>query len=185
MNRHVNAIARRPAQPSPTAAPVSRDPGSRHGDRSARQGPGYSRCLGVRLDLAGLSKQVGGLTVSSLTQSDNDSLEVHFTNGSTLVVHPAGDGMAAALTKPQRSSTGAAVASAPTDRQREYLEFIKKFMHRFGVAPAESDIQRHFLVSAPSVNQMIRTLEQKGFLVRDRDWSGHAVPRSIRVLWES
>ena len=89
------------------------------------------------------------------------------------------------LSRPDFLPRQAAVASAPTDRQREYLEFIKKFMHRFGVAPAESDIQRHFLVSAPSVNQMIRTLEQKGFLVRDRDWSGHAVPRSIRVLWES
>jgi len=34
------------------------------------------------------------------------------------------------------------------------------------------------------VNQMIRTLEKKGFISRDRDWFGQTVPRSIRVLWD-
>jgi repressor LexA len=64
------------------------------------------------------------------------------------------------------------------------LEFIKRYMHRFGVSPAETDIQRHFLVSAPSVNQMIRTLERRGFISRDRHWFGQTVPRSIRVVWD-
>jgi hypothetical protein len=40
------------------------------------------------------------------------------------------------------------------------------------------------LVSAPSVNQMIRTLERRGFIARDRDWFGQTMPRSIRVLWD-
>jgi Mn-dependent DtxR family transcriptional regulator len=56
-------------------------------------------------------------------------------------------------------------------------------MDRYGGAPAEMDIQRHFLVSAPSVNQMIRALERRGFIERDRHCSGQAAPRSIRVLW--
>ena len=43
-----------------------------------------------------------------------------------------------------------------------HLDFIKKYALRFGVAPAESDIERHVLVSAPSVNQMIQTLERAG-----------------------
>jgi DNA-binding MarR family transcriptional regulator len=57
-------------------------------------------------------------------------------------------------------------------------------MHRNGISPAETDIRVHFQVSAPSVNQMIRTLERRGFITRDRDWFGQTVPRSIRVLWE-
>ena len=36
----------------------------------------------------------------------------------------------------------------PTRRQREYLEFIQKYMARHGCALSESDIQDHFMVSA-------------------------------------
>ncbi|MDX1430754.1 MAG: MarR family transcriptional regulator, partial [Rhodothermales bacterium] len=64
------------------------------------------------------------------------------------------------------------------------LNFIRRYMDRFGRSPAETDIQRHFLVSAPSVNQMVRTLERRGFIERDRDGFGQTVPRSIRVLWD-
>jgi repressor LexA len=69
-------------------------------------------------------------------------------------------------------------------RQREYLESIKKYMHRFSLALAETDVQRHFLVSAPSVNQMMRTLERRGFITRQKDRFGQTLPRSIRVLWD-
>ncbi len=65
----------------------------------------------------------------------------------------------------------------PTSRQREYLEFIKKYLLRFGISPAESDIQRHFLVSAPSVNSMMQALERYGFIIRQR-----GMPRSIRLV---
>jgi Mn-dependent DtxR family transcriptional regulator len=58
-------------------------------------------------------------------------------------------------------------------------------MGRYGVAPAEADIQRHFMVSAPSVNQMMQNLERRGFIARERDlFTGQAVPRSIRILVE-
>lgn len=73
----------------------------------------------------------------------------------------------------------------PLRGQMEYLAFIKKYISRYGISPAERNIQEHFMVSAPSVNQMIRTLERRGFIVRDRDWSGQAVPRSIRVVWDA
>ncbi|MCW5977523.1 MAG: hypothetical protein KIT09_05575 [Bryobacteraceae bacterium] len=65
----------------------------------------------------------------------------------------------------------------PSSRQREYLEFIKKYMLRFGGSPAEADIQRHFLVSAPSVNSMMQALERHGFIMRQR-----GMPRSIRLV---
>ncbi len=64
----------------------------------------------------------------------------------------------------------------PTKRQLEYLAFISKYIHRFGRAPAESDIERHFLVSAPSVNQMMQMLERRGFITRQP-----GVPRSTRI----
>jgi repressor LexA len=67
-------------------------------------------------------------------------------------------------------------AAAPTKRQLEYLLFIAKYLGRYGRAPAESDIERHFLVSAPSVNQMMQMLERRGFISRKP-----GVPRSARI----
>ena len=57
------------------------------------------------------------------------------------------------------------------------LEFIARYIRRYGISPAESDIGRHFLVSAPSVNQMVQMLERQGFIARQR-----RVPRSIRII---
>jgi len=53
---------------------------------------------------------------------------------------------------------------------------IRKYLTRYGRAPAESDIERHFLVSAPSVNQMMQMLERRGFITRQA-----GVPRSARI----
>lgn len=80
--------------------------------------------------------------------------------------------------QPARTVTadGPGQQPGPTGRQREYLEFIARYIEHFGVSPAESDVQRHFLVSAPSVNQMMQTLERKGYITRQR-----GVPRSIRI----
>jgi hypothetical protein len=138
----------------------------------------------VPLGISQLSEQLSGLVVAELEQPTDDSLALRFTSGAVLVVRPVGDGFAAVLHRPKRGGAGRGSRSEPTRRQKEYLDFIKRYMHRFGVAPAETDIQRHFLVSAPSVNQMIRTLERRGFISRDRDWIGQTVPRSIRVVWD-
>jgi repressor LexA len=64
----------------------------------------------------------------------------------------------------------------PTKRQLEYLLFIAKYIRRYGRAPAESDIERHFLVSAPTVNQMMHMLERRGFIARQA-----GVPRSTTI----
>ena len=63
-----------------------------------------------------------------------------------------------------------------TPRQGKYLAFIHHYLSKFGCSPAESDIQRHFLVSAPTVNQMIQRLERLGLIART---PGRA--RSIRL----
>lgn len=64
-----------------------------------------------------------------------------------------------------------------TPTQGRYLIFIHRYISKYGVAPAESDIQRHFLVSAPSVNSMMKTLTQRRLISRVP-----GVARSIRLL---
>ena len=64
-----------------------------------------------------------------------------------------------------------------TEKQWQYLAFIYTYAHMFRRPPAEADMQRHFQVSAPSVHQMIVTLERNGFIRRQP-----GVARSIQVL---
>ena len=64
-----------------------------------------------------------------------------------------------------------------TPKQGQYLAFIDAYTRVHRRAPAEADMQRHFDVTAPSVHQMILTLERAG-LIRRRP----GVPPSIEVL---
>jgi SOS-response transcriptional repressor LexA len=64
-----------------------------------------------------------------------------------------------------------------TERQGQYLAFIHAYRQLLGHAPAETDFQRHFRVSPPSVHQMILRLERTGLIRRK---SG--VARSIELL---
>jgi hypothetical protein len=64
-----------------------------------------------------------------------------------------------------------------TKTQGQYLAFIHNYTKIHGLAPAETDLQRYFRVSAPSVHEMIKTLERNGLIERT---PGRA--RSIRLL---
>ena len=64
-----------------------------------------------------------------------------------------------------------------TEKQGHYLAFIYTYAHMFGRPPAETDMQRHFRVSPPSVHQMVMTLERAGLIRRQP-----RTPRSIEVL---
>ena len=116
-----------------------------------------------------ITQALRGQQVSHVTLSASQQFVIHFAGGVTLVA----DAGTVELTPPPREANG---ALQPTQRQFEYLAFIHKYIGRFGGAPAESDIQRHFLVSAPTVNQMMQTLERLGFIARQR-----GVARSIRI----
>ncbi|CAN5150935.1 hypothetical protein BH09GEM1_BH09GEM1_22530 [soil metagenome] len=129
-----------------------------------------------------LTKLAAGLTVSHFSASATDGIAVHFTNGAAITVEWDEGELNATFRRSVRRATTAGGQHEPTSRQREYLAFIQRYMSRYGVSPAELDIQRHFLVSAPSANAMIRTLERRGFIIRGRDLWGQTVPRSIRVL---
>ncbi len=64
-----------------------------------------------------------------------------------------------------------------TERQGQYLAFICAYSRMFRRPPAETDMQRHFRVSPPSVHQMVLTLERAGLIRRQP-----GVARSIELL---
>ena len=126
------------------------------------------------------SDQVGQLIRQQVTKVVADGanqLVMQFAGGSALSVRWQPEGLLVQVTGPPEATTESnAAAHHPTKRQLDYLLFIRKYIARYGRAAAESDIERHFLVSAPSVNQMMQMLERRGFVTRQ---SG--VPRPARL----
>jgi DNA-binding transcriptional MocR family regulator len=131
-----------------------------------------------RTDVADLTDEISGKSVSHVTQPGATRLAIHFTDDSVLTIEVLRRRLAAAVRFGPGDAPEKGLHDAePTRRQREYLEFIARYILRFGVSPAESDIARHFLVSDPSVNQMVQTLERRGFITRKR-----GAPRSISIV---
>lgn len=64
-----------------------------------------------------------------------------------------------------------------TPTQGRYLAFIHAYIDRHGYPPAESEIAAAMCVSPPSVNQMVKTLEKKGLVLRQP-----GQPRSLQIL---
>lgn len=69
------------------------------------------------------------------------------------------------------------MAAPYTEKQGQYLAFIYYFTKLNGHPPSESDMQKYFGVSPPSIHQMIVTLERRSLIQRI---PGQA--RSIRLL---
>src|SRR5256885_16761649 len=64
-----------------------------------------------------------------------------------------------------------------TPTQGRYLAFIHAYTTLHGYPPAEAEIAAAMCVSPPSVNQMVKTLEKKGLILRQ---PGQA--RSLQIL---
>jgi len=64
-----------------------------------------------------------------------------------------------------------------TDTQGQYLAFIYTYTLLHRRPPAEADFQDFFLVTPPTVHQMIVTLTDRGFIQRQP-----GKPRSIVLL---
>ena len=64
-----------------------------------------------------------------------------------------------------------------TRKQGQYLVFIYYYQKLNKIAPAHADFQKYFEANPASVNDMLKTLERKGFIVKER---GKA--RSIKLL---
>jgi Mn-dependent DtxR family transcriptional regulator len=68
----------------------------------------------------------------------------------------------------------------------QYLAFIYAYTRLHGRPPAEAEMQQYFRVSAPSVHQMVLTLERAGFIRRQpgvaRSIEMHIDPEHLPVL---
>jgi repressor LexA len=70
--------------------------------------------------------------------------------------------------------SGSTTAPSYTDKQGQYLAFVHTYTVLHGRPPAQTDMQRYFKVTAPSVHQMVVTLERRGLISR--------VPRQARTI---
>ena len=64
-----------------------------------------------------------------------------------------------------------------TPKQGQYLAYIHLYIRLHRRPPAETDMQKYFHVSPPSVHQMVLTLERAGLIRRQP-----RTPRSIELL---
>ncbi|PIR71435.1 MAG: hypothetical protein COX89_02200 [Candidatus Nealsonbacteria bacterium CG_4_10_14_0_2_um_filter_37_10] len=56
-----------------------------------------------------------------------------------------------------------------TKRQKQILDYIKKYIKENGYAPSLEEIRRHFRLSSIStIHQHIETLKEKGYLKKNR-----------------
>jgi len=125
-------------------------------------------------------KEISGKSVSHVSQPDPQRLDIHFTDGTVLTIRMVDRHLTAALTKEEGDASMSETREKgpqPTLRQKEYLDFIARYIARYGVSPSEADIARHFLVAAPSANQMVQVLERRGFIRRQP-----RVARSITIV---
>lgn len=56
-----------------------------------------------------------------------------------------------------------------TNRQTEYLEFIRNYIEGNECAPRLEEIAQHFYVTNPTASRTLKTLEEKGHLYFNRD----------------
>jgi hypothetical protein len=125
-----------------------------------------------------------GLTEAEVNRIAHALIEAATGNGAMDILRAFREKAERALVNSTQGS-GSAGIREPTAKQQPhftktqglYLTFIHRYITKFGHAPAEADIQRHFLVSAPSVNAMMHTLTRKGLISRVP-----GIPRSIKLL---
>ena len=69
------------------------------------------------------------------------------------------------------------MAKSFTDKQGQYLAYIRTYSVLHGRPPSEADMQGFFKVTPPSVHRMVIELERRGLISRVP-----RQPRSARVL---
>lgn len=71
----------------------------------------------------------------------------------------------------------AAAALGYSAKQGQYLAFIHYYLRLHRRAPSEAELQAFFRVTPPSVHEMLKTLQRRGFITRTA-----GVARSITLL---
>lgn len=72
------------------------------------------------------------------------------------------------LRQPTARCTTNPISDGPTRRQGQFLAYIREYMLRseHGVAPTHTELQRFFKLTPPSVNSMLKRLDERGFIRR-------------------
>ena len=126
-----------------------------------------------------------GLTEAEVNRIAHALIEAATGNGAMDILRAFREKAERALVNSTQNPRGSAGVREPTAEpqphftktQGRYLAFIHRYIAKFGQAPAEADIQRHFLVSALSVNAMMQTPTRKGLISRVP-----GIPRSVKLL---
>ena len=92
-------------------------------------------------DARSLSDMLADRRVSHVDAIPSGGIAIHFIDGTRLTISPEPAGFTVTFHEAVR---GPRRPGDPSPRQRQYLEFIVRYMARCGFAPAESDIQEHF-----------------------------------------
>jgi repressor LexA len=83
----------------------------------------------------------------------------------------AGNAIAAAtrsLQQPSAHRSTSPIPGGPTRQQGQFLAYIREYMLRnhLGLAPTHAELQQFFNLTPPSVNSMLKRLDQRGFIRR-------------------
>lgn len=85
----------------------------------------------------------------------------------------AEEGIAAALNTLERAfvkhgANASPKPDGPTRQQGQFLAYIREYMmrNRHGAAPTHAELQRFFKLTPPTVNSMLKRLDERGFIRR-------------------
>jgi len=95
------------------------------------------------------ARQLKGAQVNGVMVNSADRLVIELMDGRLLAVTWQPEGLQTQVIDPS-ANDDADARPRPTKRQLDYLLFIRKYITRYGRAPAESDIEKHFLVAHPA-----------------------------------
>jgi repressor LexA len=74
-----------------------------------------------------------------------------------------------------RLAKASPVQGGPTGQQGQFLAYIREYMKlNQGAAPTHAELQRFFNLTPPSVNSMLKRLDDRGFIRR--------IPRKARAI---
>ncbi len=140
---------------------------------------------------AALTQRLRDRQIASLSITGKNALNILFSDGSNLRIKAPSGGLtiatdddatiAAQSAKLEEQSKARAKAKAkvvtkkieipkiilpPTERETDYLDFIKEHTDRYGKPPASYDMERRFQISAHQTEAALSEMERKGLIAR-------------------
>lgn len=146
-----------------------------------------------------LTQRLRGRQIDSLSITGKNALNILFSDGSNLRIKAPSGGLtiatddddviaaqSAKLEKRNQARARAKIVTKkievpniilpPTERETDYLDFIKEHTNRYGKPPAPYDMERRFQIPAHQVEAALLEMERKGLIARK-----FGQPKSIRI----